>query len=332
MARAPKYWLGFASLAALSGCGGGPGNESEETGESTASLSRAGALSAGLSTTATTARVTPVKGVATILAAPLLPEQGSDLTLDDSIMHFDAGSDQGLDIHVINKGELPTLPSTAAVTVNGIRFIGHIYPYYPNTSPMDSLVPYTHGYIHLDIPAATLQLNQCAPYSVHIDVDHTMQVASASDPDVFSNDVGYSWTECLTWLTPVTSSVMGEAMVSPLAGNTLHEVVSSYVSARVDTLLCSSCHYRDASNNYRPEIDQNTSEINILADTVVDGATWQGGTESWSYKFLNAPYAHTDELHEAVTRWRQDLDRQRFGELEILTGSATVTSAQLTAQ
>jgi hypothetical protein len=332
MARAPKYWLGFASLAALSGCGGGPGIEPEETGESTASLSRAGALSDGLSARATTPSATTARGVATILTAPLIPEQGSDLTLDDSIMHFDAGSQQGLDIHVINEGALATRPAAAAVTVNGIRFIGHIYPYYPATSPTDSLVPYTHGYIHLDIPAATLQLNPCTPYNVHIDVDHTMQSAYTASPDVFSNDVGYSWTECLTWLTPVTSSVMGEAIVSPLAGNTLHQVVSSYVSARVDTKLCSDCHYRDGTGtNYRPEIDQSSSEINILADTVVDGATWEGGPESWSYKFLTAPYAHTDELHAAVTRWREDLERQRFGELQIITGSVTVTSAQISA-
>ena len=107
------------------------------------------------------------------MTAPLVPASGSDLTLDDSVMHCDAGTQQGLDIHVTNQGELATLPVTAAVTINGIRFTGHIYPYYPATSPTDSLVPFTHGYIHVAIPAATLQLNHCVPYNVHISTSTT---------------------------------------------------------------------------------------------------------------------------------------------------------------
>ena len=123
---------------------------------------------------------------------------------------------------------------------------------------------------------------------------------------------------------------MGEAMVTAVSGQTLHWVVLGTFSGRNDGQLCSNCHYAGASNGYRPEVAQN-GVLNILPDTVVVGGTWQGGTESWSYKFLTAPYAHTDELHAAVTRWREDLERQRFGELQIITGSVTVTSAQISA-
>lgn len=336
MAWATKYWLGFASLATLAGCGAAPGDGPDEIGESAQSLARAGVVTDLSSATATTATtVKPIKTVGTIVTVPLVPAS-SDLTLDDSVMHFDGQSQQGLDIHVINVGEAATTPppsgpgNGAAVTVNGIRFIGHIYPYYPATSPTDSLVPFTHGYIHVAIPAATLKLSHCAPYAVHIDVDHTMQVANPSRPDVFSNDTGYAWTECLTWLTPVTSAVMGQAMVTALSGQTLHWVVSNDVSGRDDGKLCSNCHYRNAPGTaYRPEVDQDHGGLNILPDTVVGGGTWQGGTESWSYKFLNAPFPHTDELRGAVTRWRQDLQRQRFGQLLILLGSGTVASAQI---
>jgi len=329
MVSTPKYLLGFASLTTIAACGAAPGDGADDTAESRESLARSGVLTEGSSATGTTTR--HVLPIGTVVATPLVPTNGSDLTLDDAVMHFDAGSSQGLDIHVINVGELATLPSVAAVTVNGIRFVGHVYAYYPATSPTDSLVPATHGYIHLAIPEATLKLNHCVPYNVHIDADHTMQVASVNRPDVFSNDVGYSWTQCLTWLTPVSSAVMGQAMVTAVADQTLHRVVSSYVSGRNDGQLCSSCHHRNASNNYRPEIDQNTSDINILPETVVGGGTWGGGTESWSYKFLNAPYPHTDELRAAVARWRQDVLRQRLGELMIISGSVAATSVQITS-
>ena len=266
--------MGFASLVTLAGLRRrAPGDGTENSADDTEGLARSGTLDDGAGSVTVARPVRPVGPIGTVVAPPIVPSTGSDLTLDDAVMHFDAGSSQGLDIHVINVGEVATLPSTAAVTVNGIRFVGHVYPYYPATSPADSLVPQTHGYIHLAIPAATLQLNHCVPYSVHNDVDHTMQVASTNRPDVFTNDVGYSWTQCLTWLTPVSSAVMGQAMITAVADQTLHRVVSSQVSGRNDGQLCSSCHYRNASNNYQPEIDQNTSDINILADTVVGGGT-----------------------------------------------------------
>ncbi len=115
-------------------------------------------------------------------------------------------------------------------------------------------------------------------------------------------------TEPLGWTDPVSEERIGVPPDPAIADRTLDDVINSRVSGRPDDLLCSACHYRDASIPYRPDIEQDASSA-FGPDTVVDGRTW-AGAGGWAIVFTrlggNGTFHKPDYLRATLFKWYDD--------------------------
>jgi hypothetical protein len=223
------------------------------------------------------------------------------------VMRFYGGGTPtlGLQINVTNIGDGPASGPSGRVSIAGVPLPTALYQYYGGTATAANTVnPGEHGYLQVEVPAYLMA--PCATSVVHIDLDHTMQTGS----NAFANDTGNVSTVCgLTWNSPIDELHLGHVPDPSVAGKTLFNIVSSFVSGRPDGALCSSCHNANSSYPYHPNVPPNGSAAIDPFLPASGNQTLICLSNPWGPQFVNLPvstYPHTPFLKEAVSKWMSD--------------------------
>lgn len=292
------------SLSTLLACGAAPEGAdptSEELGSSQDALTFA------------IAQANPSKGIIvkppviklppTIYVAPPI----ADLVQDGVMRYYGGGTPTlGLQINVSNIGDAAATGVSGTVSINGNVFVGSLYQYYGGTATTAHTVnPGQRGYIQVEVPASLMA--PCSPYSVSIDLGHTMQ---GGDPSVFNNDSSIGTTVCpLLWTGTIGPLQLGHQPDPAIAGKKLGDIVGSFVSGRPDGALCSSCHHSSASYPYHPNVTQGGAQAIDPFSNISGNESWACSSNTWASQFIYLPvakYPHTDVLKEVVAKWRED--------------------------
>jgi len=299
------------SLSSLLACGAAPdGTEdptSTELGSSEQELTLGSASVATVSKTSTALIGKPP--IVVIKQPPIIwvPLATGDLVLDGVMRYYGGGTATlGLQINVSNIGDSPATAASGMVSINGTVLTGALYQYYGGTATTPNTVnPGQRGYIKVEVPTAMMA--PCTPYTVKIDLGHTMQYGDAS---VFNNDTSIVTTVCpLTWTTPIGAVHLGHQPDVTVAGKKLGDIVSSVVSGRPDGALCSSCHNSGSSYPYHPNVPANAAQTIDPFLNISGNESWACSSNTWASQFIYLPvakYPHTEFLKEVVAKWRDD--------------------------
>ncbi len=89
----------------------------------------------------------------------------------------------------------------------------------------------------------------------------------------------------LDWTTTITVDTLGPQPDPTIAGDSIAAIVNSQASGRPDDLMCSACHYADATIPYRPAIER--FDVTGFSPTdIVDGRSW-AGPDGWAEVFVD---------------------------------------------
>lgn len=285
------------SLAAVAACGGAPGELAASGNE----------LRANPPEDPVDPESPPPRPPVIVDPPPPPAASAGDLVLDGVMRYYDSGTPTlGLQINVTNLGPGPAVGPSGRVNVAGQLLNASLHQYFGGTATAPNTVnPGEHGYIKVEVPASLMA--PCTAYAVQIDIDHTMQGGGAQ---VFTNDSGNVSTVCrLTWNSPIDEVHLGHVPDPSVAGKTLFNIVSSFVSGRPDGMLCSGCHHSSSSYPYRPNVPPNGSAPIDPFLPASGNQTWICATNPWGPQFVNLPvstYPHTVHLKEAVQKWISD--------------------------
>jgi hypothetical protein len=215
---------------------------------------------------------------------PALP-LSSDLKPDGTMRFYAAGASIGVQLNVVNVGNIPATAPSGMVNIGGYNAGGALYQYWGGTATTPNTVnPGQRGYIMVYLPAGTLA--DCKSYLTHIDTTRVMQTSSGGAPDPALNDEANVATQCIGWTTPITGDNF--SISDPLINNkTLMQIVSSQTVARKDGKLCSNCHFSGCGLGYCPPVAKDSSAP-IWPTDVINGRTWAGPT-GYSRTFLMQP-------------------------------------------
>jgi hypothetical protein len=248
--------LAIATLSPLAlGCNEGPMEAPEPT----------VAIGSDLTVVGRTAVLPP------LVVKPLPPGPTvSDLKMDGTMRFYAAGAQIGVQLNVINVGNVPAVGPSGQVNIGGYTASGALFQYFGGSATTaNTLNPSQRGYIMVYLPAGSMA--PCNKYLTHIDTTRTMQSGS---PDPFLNDEADVATQCLEWTTPITSNnfYISDPIIN---GNTLGRIVSSQTVGRQDGKLCSHCHFTGCGLSYSPPVAPGGT-AGIWPDQVINGRTWRG--------------------------------------------------------
>ena len=281
------------SLTTLLGCGAAPEGTDEPSAE--------------LGSTEEALIIKKPPGTGTLPPIIYLPPSIADLALDGVMRYYGGGTPTlGLQINVTNIGDSPATGVSGMVSINGTVLSGALYQYSGGTATTANTVnPGQRGYIKVEVPASLM--SPCTPYTVKIDLGHTMQ---AGDATVFNNDTSIVTTVCpLTWTAPIEAKHFGHPPDPAIAGKKLGDIVSSFVSGRPDGVLCSSCHNSGASLPYHPNVPAGVGQTIDPFTNISGNESWACSSNTWASQFIYLPvakYPHTEVLKEAVAKWQSD--------------------------
>lgn len=295
------------SLSALLACGAAPEGSEDPLSAELAQTDEALTFSTASATKVSTSLISRPPLVITKPPTIYLPPPIADLVLDGVMRYYGGGTPTlGLQINVTNIGDSPATGASGTVSINGTVLSGALYQYYGGTATLPNTVnPGQRGYIKVEVPANLMA--PCSPYTVKIDLGHTMQ---SGDATVFNNDTTIVTTVCpLTWTTPIEAKHFGHPPDPAIAGKKLGDIVSSVVSGRPDGVLCSSCHNSGSSYPYHPNVPAGVAQ-NIDPFVNISGnESWACSSNTWASQFIYLPvakYPHTEVLKEAVAKWQAD--------------------------
>jgi hypothetical protein len=219
-----------------------------------------------------------------VVRPPLVP-LSSDLKMDGTMRFYGAGSSLGVQMNVINIGNIAATGPSGQVNVGGYTAAASLHQYFGGTSAAaNTLNPGERGYLMAYLPLGAI--GPCNKYLTHIDTSRTIQTSSGGAPDPFVNDEANVATQCLEWTTPISSDnfFISDPVIN---GNTLGRIVSSITVGCKDGLLCSHCHFSGSGLPYSPPVARD-GNASIWPSDVIGGRTW-AGPGGWAQAFIHMP-------------------------------------------